>query len=553
MPPRADHPGGNPSNVAGSPSGRSRGLLAAALLLCALATLAPRLWGLADMPLVEDECFHAELSSKPWGEILDHCRVSPTYPGWYLPYKLWLLAAPGSDLGRKALSVLWGCLGVLGMFWLGREAGGRRAGWVAALLLALCGYHVNYSQIATPYAFIMFLGVVATWSLLVVLRRGSRRAAVIHALAMAWVFYSHPTAVFLWGAEVAAALMLLAAGRRAHLRLFAMSSGLALVLSAGALYLMGHHWQVMQQSGGAAYIPEVSLEVVRERLHNLGAFGSSMSWAGPLELLAAMAAAAAGLWAAVALFREPAESSAQRQAERWPAAVLLCIWLLPFLVSMAAGVIINREIFYEARFFALFVPAGCALLALAATWRLEGRLRRLRPALLAAVLALALIPQIGSLRYLFGGGRAADRFPVRQVMAHLRTHARAGDVAVVHHSWYLSFFRRYHLNPRVRVVGAVHQQIQQTPYGGVRDPTRPGHVDRLMTAIKGHGRVFLVLSPGALQEWRDPGGLVEKAMDRRFRLVHRVCFNCERFAAVVKLYETGPARAGQRAAEVAKP
>ncbi len=545
MPPRANGSAGSPRPSPARAYAPSRGLLIAAALVLALVALGPRLWGLSEMPFMEDECFHAELSDRPWGEILDHCKVSPTYPGWYLPYKLWMLAAPPTDLGRKALSVLWGCLGVLAMFWLGREAAGTRAGLLAALLLALNGYHVNYSQIATPYAFIMFLGVVAGWSLLALLRRGSRIAAAVHALTVALAFHSHPTAVFLWGAEVAGVLLLAWSGRREHLRLFALAQGLALALSAGALYLMGHHWVVMQQSGGAAYIPEVSAQVVIERLHNLTAFGSQLSWAYPLEVLTLAAAAGAGLWAATRLLRRQPD-------ERWPAAVLLCVWMLPFLVSMAAGVMINREIFYEARFFAIFLPAGCALVAVAVTTLkgTPGQQGRLRSGAATLLLAAAVLSQAGSLSYLFGGGRAADRFPIRHVLSHLRQHVRPGDVVVVHHSWYLSFFRRYLPGRYPPVLGAVHQQVQHSPYGGVRDPTTGAHVTKLLESIKGKHRLLLVLSPGALEEWRDPGGLVEKAMDRRYALLHRVCFNCERFAAVVKLYDM---RAAPRPAKVPSP
>lgn len=518
-----------PNHSPGARPALSRGLLAAALLIVALATLGPRLWGLSGAIFFEDECFHAELAARPWGQILDHCQVSPTYPGWYAPYKIWMLVAPDTDLGRKAHSVFWGCLAVLAMFFLGREAAGTRGGIVAALLLAFNGYHINYSQTATPYAFIMFLGVAAAWSLLVLLRRGGWRAALCHAVVVAAAFYTHPTAVFLTGAEVAAALLLALAGRRRHLGAFALSQGLALILSAGALILMGHHWQVMQQSGGAAYIPEVSLDVVLERLLNLTAYRSEARWGYPLQGLTLLAGGAAGLCAVAATWRGG--------AGRWPAAALLCLWALPFAASMTAGALINREIFYEARFFALFLPAGCALLAVAATWPRPERLGRYRAVLLAVVLASALLPQVGSLRYLLGGGADADKFPVRAVLAHLEKHAGEGDLAVVHHSWYLSFFRRYHRGPHPKVVGAVHQQIQHSPYGGVRDATTADDVRRVLARLKGYRRLFLVLSPGALEEWRDPKGLVEAAVDRRFALVDQRCFNCERFAARIKLYD----------------
>ena len=500
----------------------------ALVLLLVVATLGPRLWGLSEMVLMEDECFHAELAERPWSEIIRHARVSPTYPGWYAPYKLWLLVAPDSDAGRKAFSVFLGCLGVLGMFCLGREAAGRRAGWIAALLLALNGYHINYSQTATPYALILLLGVLAAWSLLVALRRGLRWA-LLHQLVLASLFYVHPTAAFFCAAGAAALLLLRLGGRSPQLTTLPRSYLLLVPLATPAWLLMLEHWQVLRQSGGAAYIPEVSLPVVLERLHNLGAFGSTLRWAYPLEALALAGALAVGLWAVVRAVR--------RQDRRcWPATVLLVLWMLPFVAAAVSGALVNREIFYEARFFALFVPAGIALLAVAAVHLQQG-LRRAGPVLAGLLLAAALIPQLGSLQYLFGGDRAADKFPVRQVLGHLQKHARAGDVAVVHHSWYLSFFRRYHRGPHPRVVGAKHQQLQHAAYGGVRDATTAADVLQVQQQLRGHKRLFLVLSVAALEEWRDPAGLLEADMDRRYFLIHRLCFNCDRFATMVKLYD----------------
>ena len=532
-------PRDNASGAAAAARGASRLATPALLMALLLVTLGLRVIGLGDLRFEEDECFYAEMSNQSLEFAVTHAYYSTTYFGWFLPYKAWILLTSDSDVARKSFSLLCGCLSVLGVFFMGRQLLGRRVGLVAALLLALNGYHLYFSRVASPYAFLTLLGTVIIWSYLLVLRDGSRRAAVVHALALGAAFYCHPAAGLLLAAEVVVACVLAFGGRRDHLGLLWLSQGATVILASGAFQMMLHQWRAIQQIGYEPFLQEVGMSVLGERIHNLIAYGSRQAAVVPFEILAVVALLGIG---AFSVYR------AARDADPlyWPRAALACIWMLPVAACAVAGLLIAPMMLYEARFFALVSPAGVLLMASAVCW--IGGLERLgkarRP--LAVVLTLAILaPQAGSMAYVLGQQKSAENFPIDHLSAYLKKQAQPGDVALVHHSWYKLYFDRYYHAPQPKITGAVQSGIKKTvPFGGTLFAITPGQVKIELNRLGNYRRLFLILSPGANEEWRDPKGLLEAALDGRYALISRVEFGVDNgINAVVKQYDLGSAPA----------
>ena len=154
------------------------------------------------------------------------------------------------------------------------------------------------------------------------------------------------------------------------------------------------------------------------------------------------------------------------------------------------------------------------------------------------ILAAVLLAQIGSYMFLNGEARRRDNFPIAEVNAWIHQRAGAGDMAVVHHSWYLPFFNRYYPHRHPRFIGAVTEGILPLPFGGVRRPTTPPDVAEVMRRVRDAGSVFLVLSTTANQEWRDPRGLMQAGLDLRLEFVDEACFSCtpDGFPTLVRRY-----------------
>lgn len=505
------------------------------LLLAALA-LALRLCGLEGLRLIDDEIFHVDMAVRPAGFIIKHSTESSMFPLWFFLFKPWLVLGD-SDLMCRLFSIAWGCLTVVGGYCLGREVIGRRAGLITALLLAFNGFSINFSQTASPYAFLSFLGVSLSWSLLVLLKRGGWMTAVIHAALLSCAFYTHQSAGLLWGAEIAAVILLALGGRRANIRLLLASQALALCLSIGAFYILFSQWSSYRQFG-IPFIPEVTPSVVSDLALQVVSYRSVLAWSRPFEVLAALAALLAGVYAA-------AQTGRGRCPERWPMSTLFCVAVLPFCACIFAGVFIAKDLLYAPRFFALFIPAGAALLA-AEIHRLArgGRLRKVAAVLLVTA---AFISQAGSLSFLHGPERRHERFPIDQVSEHLRRHSRRGDLALIHSSWFKPLFDRYYQAEVPRIVGAVNSGIQDKPFGGVLDTVTPRVVEETMALMRKHRRVFMVLTPTTNSQWRDPRGRLESAAERQFTLVHKICFHCEGADPVwIKLYNTREEEQGWR-------
>lgn len=67
--------------------------------------------------------------------------------------------------GARALSAFVGTLTVFTTFLLGRELGGRRVGWVAAVAVAFSAYHIHFSRLASNQIFDPLIATLTFWLL----------------------------------------------------------------------------------------------------------------------------------------------------------------------------------------------------------------------------------------------------------------------------------------------------------------------------------------------------------------------------------------------------
>jgi mannosyltransferase len=111
-----------------------------------------------------------------------------------------MLAFGETEFGLRLPSALLGIANVLGIYWLGTMLGGRRAGLIAAGLLALSGYHIWYSQEARMYA---LLALSATLFAGCAIRFSARPGwlwGTLSIIAATALLYSHPYGALTWAA-----------------------------------------------------------------------------------------------------------------------------------------------------------------------------------------------------------------------------------------------------------------------------------------------------------------------------------------------------------------
>lgn len=104
---------------------------------------------------------------------------NPFATGWYsvptmsfLAYGAAMRIFGATVAGGRMLSALAGTFTVLTTFLLARALGGRRVGWIAALLLAVSHYHIHFSRLASNQIFDPLIGTLALWLVWLALRPG---------------------------------------------------------------------------------------------------------------------------------------------------------------------------------------------------------------------------------------------------------------------------------------------------------------------------------------------------------------------------------------------
>ncbi len=122
-----------------------------------------------------DECFTRLATLAPLGDSLGALLVAGIYsPLYFLLLRPVVALAGASEYSFRFLSAAFGVLAVPAIYQLGRKLMGHDGGIVVALLLAVCPFHIWYSQDARMYAPMAFFSVLAM-DRFVLLLRGRRR------------------------------------------------------------------------------------------------------------------------------------------------------------------------------------------------------------------------------------------------------------------------------------------------------------------------------------------------------------------------------------------
>jgi len=126
-------------------------------------------------------------------------RDEPRHPPLYFSLAhLWVKIFGGSVGALRSLSAVFGLLGLPLVFLLSRELfRNHMVGWVAVGWIAVSPIHIVFSQEARQYTLWIDLIMLATWSLLVAMRRTEESKSVsirwlaVYSVAVALALYTH--------------------------------------------------------------------------------------------------------------------------------------------------------------------------------------------------------------------------------------------------------------------------------------------------------------------------------------------------------------------------
>jgi hypothetical protein len=174
-----------------------------ALLLGAiiLVSLLLRVVLLGAKSFSEDEMFsvaiaHAHLLG--FWETVTHQEANMIL--YYALLHFWLYIGQ-SELATRSLSVILAVATVPTVYWLGADRFGRKVGILGALLLAINGFHIEFSQDARSYSLLVFLVTLSSLFFLQCVREGSRRNWTRYIVASTLAIYAHLFAVLVLAAH----------------------------------------------------------------------------------------------------------------------------------------------------------------------------------------------------------------------------------------------------------------------------------------------------------------------------------------------------------------
>ena len=101
-----------------------------------------------------------------------------------------------TPLVLRTFSAVVGVLGVLAMYFLGKEVHNRKAGLFAAGFACINFFHLYYSQEGRPYALLFLLSVVSYYFLLRFIKTPSVKSALLYGFFAGLMLYGHFFALF---------------------------------------------------------------------------------------------------------------------------------------------------------------------------------------------------------------------------------------------------------------------------------------------------------------------------------------------------------------------
>jgi 4-amino-4-deoxy-L-arabinose transferase-like glycosyltransferase len=170
---------------------RSAWLARLALAGVTLAGAALRLFLIGDKSLWLDEAFSVILAQRSVGEVLREIVLTDTHPPlYYLALHAWV-ALGDSEAMVRSLSAIFSIASIPLMYLVGKALyEGRRAGLLAATVLAFSPFQIWYAQEARMYAMLTFMVLASAYFFVRALRRGAWIDWLGFVLATALALYT---------------------------------------------------------------------------------------------------------------------------------------------------------------------------------------------------------------------------------------------------------------------------------------------------------------------------------------------------------------------------
>ena len=212
-----------------------RTFVAVGLIVLMAISLAVRT-GSLDTGFWIDEGLSVGIADRPLSAIPDALRQDGSPPLYYVLLHGWMALVGDSETATHVLSVVFALLSVPAAWWAMRAPFGARAGWTAAVLLALNPFLTSYAQETRMYALVVLLGTLTCGALLRALVCDRRRWRIPAGVLLAALLYTHNWGLF-FGVACGVAWLVLVVSADFERRRALARAGMVTFAVAAVLYL----------------------------------------------------------------------------------------------------------------------------------------------------------------------------------------------------------------------------------------------------------------------------------------------------------------------------
>jgi len=392
----------NRSRTTFRPSGLSLRTLPASsvwlgFVMCMAAAL--RFFRLGEKSFCLDEAVSASLTrmdSRHFILAVVHRQANMVL--YYSILRLWTKFA-GSEFFLRSLSVVFGIAAIPITYLLGKQLFGRRAARVAAILIAVHAFHIQYSKEARSYSLLFLLAELSSLFFVQSLQRNTRKDWSAYILASVLMLHAHVLGCLVLLAQWLTTLGLRKNSPRRQLWLSVVTIAFLASPLAACLLLVSDRSQL-------AWMGRPSLNNLYELCLNLAGNG------GPSLLLGYVSMAAlAVVWAWV-------QAGAQPTGEMWKYWFLLTWLILPALalwaISFRSPMLLPR--------FLISCVAPLVLLAADGLSRIRSKVM-----FSAALTILLMLSMLGTFSYERTRANEPTTDDWRGAAGYLASHSAPGD------------------------------------------------------------------------------------------------------------------------------
>jgi mannosyltransferase len=461
-----------PANAARANERKLSRLLLVALLVIIALGAALRIHKLDGDSLWLDEAYSIKFSHEAPAGIIEETARDVHPPLYYFALHYWMLVFGDSEQAVRLLSALFGILALPALYLVASQMFDRTTGLLAAGVLALSRFHLEFSQEARMYSLLCLLSLLSIYFFLKLLEGKSRYALAGYIAVSALMMYTHVYSFFILAAENVYWLTLFFASRDTFKRVWKRWLASQVILAALFVPWLSVQLQQFSRVQQGFWIPKLPPSLLLTTLTTL-AGSNQLAWIFSALIVLSLFAGWRG-WKEEHFAQAPSVDRKKSLIDARLKLYLLLLWLLcpimlPYIISQFSSPIFLPK---------YTIAALPAFAILASRGLLSLRFHQLRLIVVLLFLCFSVI----MLRNYFGSPKK-DMW--REAVSSISGLTKPKDLVLFNDESGRVPFNYYYRRG----------DLVEKPFPDYNSKTTAANLaEHLRAALEGHDRVWLVLS-----------------------------------------------------------